>query len=224
MLNTDFKILPKEVALEYLKQYGLSLDDDCPDIVLESNSSLTYILPNNELMLYPLNSVHGYPSLIFTDIEKFNQYKLNGHFPIDRKYMTYFEYYYKDIKDIENFKWHHEENLSAKLQVSLPFKHKDEIEPAFEKMQLAIKTYSISKDSISFDDIETSFGLSVIRYLIEFENSTIEIDDRFETYNKEAYPFIIKRGRIIDVISNVKRANSLNSKNSFNMFSRWIGL
>jgi hypothetical protein len=224
MLNSDFKVLPKEQALVYLSAQGLSLDDDEEDIGLESNSGLVFVLPNKEVLLYPLNGIDGYPSLIFSDMDKFIRYNSNSHFPIERKHMTYCEFYHYEILAITNSLWHHEARLSADLKIKLPLRSKAEINDAFEKLNLATNRSDLQRDTMFIDELENGLALSIIRYLIEFEGLTVEIDNRYETYNKAAYPVVLKDNKVIDVISSVKRANYLKSDNKFAMLSRWVGL
>lgn len=211
---------PTSDCITYIESFGIDVGNIDSVSTIPGEVGIVYRLPTKEVVLVPSDFRPDYPGFIFQNIGELNKMIKSGFFPIENKFLTFWELERGNLNtlphSIKYFKEFLEKELNLK-QVNLEISQLEEI---FQKI-VEIKQRKIA--AFLKEKIIVSYCLLVMQYMVENFKYEWLLEQRYEVYNSYSYPLIKLNGETKDVIELLYICLDA-EPSSFKMFRDFIGL
>jgi hypothetical protein len=219
-----YKVIKTKDCIEYIERFGLTINDDNPDISIKSQSGLIYTLQNGEVVLIPSNFDLNYPGIIFRNKSVFNNCVEQDYFPIDYYSMSWLERNYDMMKNFEKSHDFFYNIISNSFLIVMPFREIKDLRNIFLEIQSKIVNSKTSTERVELENFIYAYALSLICYLKEYKSYQLIMLTEYENYNPYLYPIMLNNNRRLDVLSKVSIYINSSSSNSFESLLLSLGI
>jgi len=218
--QTIYRSMPTDECIDYIKSHGLTTGDYSAELDIPSGYGLVYELSNGELVVIPSDLRQKYVGFIFTNKEVFYEMVNADYFPIDRKYLTFWELERDDLGRLPESIKNYVDFLKETIRINDDFLNYHYFKTTYDSI---VNYLNQNGEAYLKDKIVLAYSLQVMKYLVDTKNGKWDLEKRYEIYNSYIYPGISLDDEYINVIA-LFYSSLKNEGKNFEMFSDFVGI
>jgi hypothetical protein len=207
-------------CIKYIETFGIDSNEIDSVSTIPSEAGLVYKLPNKEVVLIPSDFNPDYPGFIFRSADDLEKMIKSGFFPIESKYLTFWEIENNNLKSLPGSIKYFKNSLNDILSIKPTIYEISELKKIYQSL---IEFKASKADLLLKEKLIVSYCILVMDYLVKKNKYTWYFEERFETYNPYTYPQV-KLGSDVKNIIELMYICLDGEAASFEMFCNFTGL